>query len=583
MDVRRFSSELDDKRNKNDLRTSKTDVRLSAKDIRIQTSNAIGRRLSKDATSWLTSSPPDLNSRRKSHLDITHTKSFSVSDNVLDDPKGTQNDFNNSTKFFTVGPGKYTEYNKELLSKSMVLTPVISKAATLRLASSGTTEAPKPVKTRPRLPSPPPSPVMDFRNSKTPKISISDASCENLNVYDTILPKEEEKKTRSTHTRSKSLDGKHLNFTPTMVEIENVDTQKNNMKAEKQTVNYATLEHKKNNFETEADKAKNVNEKFANIKSTNVSKERQITQEGRSPVGKNVPLPVVDVKKTPVKDFKTIRNNTKDEKNVFDKKQVPPPKVDNLKGTEFKPDPEAMYAEPHKIRKEKKEREEQTTPRKTQVQAKQPEPAAKPKVPPKSNALKQMQTRAYSAPETGFKQSPATILYIPEETLKKKTLPECNYYPERKFHRPETEPSRECTERCFQTFPARTCPYTHPVSHRSRVESDRRFATTERSSSVPEQRYFVTAKPEEQHRKRRTDNPVVILQHSSRSLDTPSKNPGILKNRRRSRSREESELPPAPPSPPERNRGRHERSEAQTNREILLTIKKQGHGYMDPP
>lgn len=561
LDTRRFSSDLEENKRKTDLKTFKSsDVRLSAKDIRIHTSNAIGRRLSKDSSSWLSNSPPDLNSRRKSHLDIMHTKSLSVSENVLDDtPKSTLNLSTSHCQDQT----KYNEYGKELLCKSMTLTPVISKAATIRLASSGSLDAPKPPKLRPRLPSPPKSPVMAFHSSRTPKISISDV--DNLNLYDTILLKDEtatKKPSKNSHSRSKSLDNKHFNFGATIVDIGTTD-EKNN-ETDKQTVSYATLEHKRSNVE-DASKSKTFNGKFANIRSPSASRERQVGPlEGRPPFGKNVPTPTIDT--NTVKDFITPRNNTKDHEIKTDIKVSSPYKSESSSAKETQ-----LYAEPQKIKKEKKE--EKTN------QGKWTEPSgstSKPKVPPKNNALKIKQARACSAPEPGHK--PTTVVFIPEDTFKKQTLPEYNYYSEhKKFQKSDSFPERrrevKCSERCFETFPTdRRCV---PMESRRRSEGGRRIEMSGRSRSVPEQRCSLSYAECEERSKRKSETPILVMQHAaSKSLDVPNRNPGILKNRRRSRSRDEIDLPPAPPTPPEKRK---------SNRRDVFPSKKQSHGYLEPP
>lgn len=320
-----------------------------------QTSAAIGRRLSKDTTAWLTSSPPDMNTRRRSHLDIAHTKSLTIDDAPSSD----------KTKYLTL---------------SHVNLPVISQAATMRLAGSD-------IKVRPRMPSPPRSPAA-MRNLPTPKINISDTS-----LYETVVPD----KPRATHSRSKSLDNKPMNLT--LVEIPTTpstatttSTAKNN---EKQTVNYATLEHKVN--------------------------------------------------------LKTIKNNTKSNENSNVEK--------------------CSYAEMTQTQK--------------QTVLKQVKNEDKPQVAPKSNALKQIQARAYSAPESYRTQAP-TVIYIPEETFKS------DY------------------KKCFETFPKEK---RAQDGHRSRYDTAR-CGSMGRSSSVPEQRYVVTAADAQ---KRRKEAPVVTIQHTSDS------------------------------------------------------------------
>lgn len=303
-----------------------------------------------------------MNTRRRSHLDITHTKSLTIEDTAATD----------RTKYLTL---------------SHVNLPIISQAATLRLAGSD-------VKARPRLPSPPRSPVAPIRNLPTPKINISDTS-----LYDTVIPD----KPRATHGRSKSLDNKPLNLT--LVEIPNTPSTsittnttttaaKNN---EKQTVNYATLEHK-------------------------------VT-------------------------LKTIKNNTKCNENSNAEK--------------------CSYSEMSQSQK--------------QTILKQAKNEDKPQVPPKNNALKQMQTRAYSAPES-YRSQPTTVIYIPEEKFKS------DY------------------KKCFETFPKeKRC----QEGHRSRYDAAR-CGSMGRSSSVPEQRYVVTARPDvPEPPRRRKDGPVVTIQHQT--------------------------------------------------------------------
>lgn len=52
------------------VRRFSTDSVVNSQTLKLDRSNAVGRRLSKDAGSFLTSSPPDINSRRSSYLDI---------------------------------------------------------------------------------------------------------------------------------------------------------------------------------------------------------------------------------------------------------------------------------------------------------------------------------------------------------------------------------------------------------------------------------------------------------------------------------------------------------------------------------
>lgn len=52
------------------VRRFSTDSVVNSQTLKLDHSNAVGRRLSKDAGSFLSSSPPDINSRRSSYLDI---------------------------------------------------------------------------------------------------------------------------------------------------------------------------------------------------------------------------------------------------------------------------------------------------------------------------------------------------------------------------------------------------------------------------------------------------------------------------------------------------------------------------------
>ncbi|XP_044268937.1 uncharacterized protein LOC123014091 isoform X4 [Tribolium madens] len=73
-----FNKPLFSPRSKNKARSStalnvrrfSTDSVFNSQTMKIDHSTAVGRRLSKDASSFLTSSPPDINSRRSSYLDI---------------------------------------------------------------------------------------------------------------------------------------------------------------------------------------------------------------------------------------------------------------------------------------------------------------------------------------------------------------------------------------------------------------------------------------------------------------------------------------------------------------------------------
>ncbi|KRT83105.1 hypothetical protein AMK59_4176, partial [Oryctes borbonicus] len=52
------------------VRRFSTDSVVNSQTLKLEHSNAVGRRLSKDVNAFLTSSPPDINSRRSSYLDI---------------------------------------------------------------------------------------------------------------------------------------------------------------------------------------------------------------------------------------------------------------------------------------------------------------------------------------------------------------------------------------------------------------------------------------------------------------------------------------------------------------------------------
>jgi hypothetical protein len=73
-----FNKPLFSPRSKNKARSStalnvrrfSTDSVFNSQPVKFDHSTAVGRRLSKDASSFLTSSPPDINSRRSSYLDI---------------------------------------------------------------------------------------------------------------------------------------------------------------------------------------------------------------------------------------------------------------------------------------------------------------------------------------------------------------------------------------------------------------------------------------------------------------------------------------------------------------------------------
>lgn len=78
-----FNKQLFSPRSKNKAKSStnlnvrrfSTDSVFNSQSLKTDRSNAVGRRLSKDATAFLTSSPPDINSRRSSYLDIINSTS----------------------------------------------------------------------------------------------------------------------------------------------------------------------------------------------------------------------------------------------------------------------------------------------------------------------------------------------------------------------------------------------------------------------------------------------------------------------------------------------------------------------------
>jgi len=241
-----------------------------------------------------------------------------------------------------------------------------------------------------------------MRNFPTPKINISDAS-----VYDSIVPE----KPKSSHSRSKSLD-KPVNLTLVDIPVSTAPTtSKNNATVavattknnEKQTVNYATLEHK-------------------------------VT-------------------------LKTIKNNTK--------------------LNETHPD-RCSYAEMSQSQKQsvlKQTKNNSNEDKQTNTT-------------PKSNALKQIQKRANSAPES-YKTQPPTVVYIPDDEIRREY------------------------KKCFETFPKeKRC----QDGHRSRYDTPR-GGSMGRSRSVPEQKYIITAKEGKEPSKVRKEGPVVSLQHSSQHVD----------------------------------------------------------------
>lgn len=566
LETRRLSSDLEEHKRKSELKTSKTsDIRLSAKDIRIQTSRAIGRRLSKDASSWFTNSPPDLNTRRKSHLDVMHSKSLSVSENVLDESPKSAFNLNATAYLFNADPTKYNECGKDA-SKSLPLPTIISKAATLRLASSGSLDAPKSAKIRPRLPSPPKSPVIEFRTARPPKINISDA--DNLNVYDTIISKEEKsikKNGKSSHNRSKSLDNKHLNFQTTTIDIFSPDGRLETV--DKQTVNYATLEHKKNNLDQDrVNKSSSANGNLSNVKNALGSKDRQFgIQESKSSSGKK-PTTSAETSNSGVKDFSSLKKTVKGIESKSDTTAI----------SSSSKEPYLIYAEPQKSKRERKEDNS------TSVKSSDPITVSKPKVPPKNSASRIKQARACSAPETSESLLPS-VLHVSEESFPKMSFPEHNYYSEHKrFQKSDSFPERyreiQCYEKCFDTHLATKGCTATSTGRRLWHESDRRAQMmSHRSRSVPEQRFTPTHNESEKQRfKRKNETPILVLEHFSKLPDPSYRNPGILKTRK-SRSREEADLPPAPPSPAERRK----RQES-TKREIF-PLKNQSQGHLEPP
>ncbi|KAK6640098.1 hypothetical protein RUM43_008375 [Polyplax serrata] len=557
LDTRRLSSDLDDGRGKGELKTPKgSEIRLSAKDIRIQTSKAIGRRLSKDASSWLTSSPPDLNSRRKSHLDVMHAKSLSVSENVLDETPHCALDFKGSSGC-----------DKEKVSSSILLTPVMSKSATLRLASGGGLDTSKLARVRPRLPSPPTSPGEEFRNNRTPKINVSDA--ENFNLYETINLKEEskaKKTVKGSHCRSRSLDNKHLSFETTIVNIATSGDDSIGA-SNSHTVSYATLQHKRLTRDDDRAKPNTLNGKCFSVKSVNTSKERssgvaERVHEVRSPLAKKG-------------SSQSAENKNSGLQGVSMEKKIWETKCEPVK------DIYSIYAEPQKLKKDKREDLSGTPVKPTDT-------TGKPKVPPKSAALKLKQVRACSAPETSYQTNPPSIFYVTEEPATKPHGIEYNYYSEHRGFRksdsfPERHQEMECSERCFGTHSmSRTCRGTvqgqHQQSKQQRQESgSRNNFMSRRSRSVPEQRFTLSycESGKGGTTRGKSETPILVLEQWSRSLDVPpTKSPGILKNKRKGNGRSKEE----PPSPPERRKSRQDSSKTE-----LIQMKKQRQGHLEPP
>lgn len=159
-----FNKQLFSPRSKNKAKSSSnlnvrrfsTDSVFNSQTLKVDRSNAVGRRLSKDATSFLSSSPPDINSRRSSYLDIINSGSklsgkspvLSI-ENVSDcsgsnDPRKLSDSESIGKKLATLPKYKdpfektklHPQYSLQILGKSEEILNKSDKEATLATAKS---------------------------------------------------------------------------------------------------------------------------------------------------------------------------------------------------------------------------------------------------------------------------------------------------------------------------------------------------------------------------------------------------------------------------------------------------------------
>ena len=568
LEIQRPSSDVEENKDRKEITKTNQMPEFIAKDIRSQASKTIGRRLSKDVSSWLTTSPPDLSSRRKSYMDIIRPKSLSVSDNILDGNIKSKMNVSDSN-FNILDQTKTSDYAKELCAKSTSLNATISKAATLRLASSGSTNVPKTMKVRPRLPSPTKSPVLGFRGSQTPKISISDV--DNCGLYETIKSKNEptgKKPTRGLHSRSKSLDNKNLNFETKLVDILSAESSSS------QIVSYTTLEHKDD--EDLKSVTKHSTEKLS--KSASNEDNNKKIKENRQDKKMSTSPSIVKMDGIKSKELSLSVKNKTDSSNEL--------KVNTC--SKSKDIMTSIYAEPQKIKKSKNENLT------THVQDVESHSSTKPKVSPKRNALKLKQTRACSAPETDTGLLSPSVFLVSDETIKTGQSSDYNYYSDDKVFKTFSYP-------CYDTSSKRLGGVSSPRDREHNLMQTHRRPLQEssggggggggnkriqvlsgRSRSVPEQHCllkFSDYEKEKQCNRSRYDGPQLVLQHFSRSLDMPStKSRENFKNKRKSsKSKGEDDFPPT------LQYFKEMKSRNGLSNEELLNFKKSGQRQSEPP
>lgn len=159
-----FNKQLFSPRSKNKAKSStnlnvrrfSTDSVFNSQTLKVDRSTAVGRRLSKDATSFLSSSPPDINSRRSSYLDIINSGSklsgkspvLSI-ENVSDcsgsnDPRKLSDSESIGKKLATLPKYKdpfektklHPQYSLQILGKSEEVLNKSDKEATVATAKS---------------------------------------------------------------------------------------------------------------------------------------------------------------------------------------------------------------------------------------------------------------------------------------------------------------------------------------------------------------------------------------------------------------------------------------------------------------
>lgn len=430
------------------------------------------------------------------------------------------------------------------------------------------------IKVRPRMPSPPRSPVATMRNLPTPKINISDTS-----LYETVVPE----KPKPTHNRSKSLDNKPMNLT--LVEI---PTAKNN---EKQTVNYATLEHKVNLKTIKNNTKPNEADKCSYAEMTQTQKQtilKQVKNEDKPQVApksnalkqiqsraysapesyRQTPTVIYIPEETFKSDYKKCFETFPKEKRDGHRSRYDTSRCGSMGRSSSVPEhaiSEKRKKDPVVTIQHSKDSHHPTITRTFQnpQATKTPTPTRKTTPSTQTRVL----THALSTPARSTQYYSSQSFEAPPRS----SLAQCHAHSLDLRH-PRTENFHgvdiiravhhnpyEVLPKQPITAPTRTTSLQPKSPKRAQgilQHSSKSMETPPRSSSL-HQHVIPPAR-------------TTSLQHAVSAEATPTRTPGILKTRRRSRSRDlEGDIPP-------------DTCDAQ-NREILLTIKRQTHGYIKPP